>query len=169
MENIVVTHSLVKVSLTVRRTARGQWVVTRCHLAFPDPGDDHWPGNDHPVGVAIRSLLEGDPEPVGHLVVDDAHASEFTRRVLRAARTIEYGTTETYGGLAVRAGVPRAVRAVASVMRHNDFPLIVPCHRVVRSDGTIGGFMGKQRGACIALKQALLDRERANGDFGPAL
>jgi methylated-DNA-[protein]-cysteine S-methyltransferase len=57
------------------------------------------------------------------------------------------------------AGRPKAVRAAASVMRHNDYPIVIPCHRVVRTDGTVGGFMGKSRGSSIELKRRLLRHE----------
>ncbi|MBN1129711.1 MAG: MGMT family protein, partial [Chitinispirillaceae bacterium] len=62
--------------------------------------------------------------------------------------------------LAEMAGFPGAARAAASVMRKNPFPLVIPCHRVVRSDGSVGGFMGKRKGAAVALKKRLLAREQ---------
>jgi len=72
--------------------------------------------------------------------VDLGRCSAFDRRVYAAARTIAYGRTLTYGGLAARAGVPRASRAVGGSMRRNPVPIVIPCHRVIRSDSTLGGF-----------------------------
>ena len=74
------------------------------------------------------------------------------RKVLLTARTIRWGETLSYAGLAKKAGNPAAVRSVASAMRNNPLPLIIPCHRVIRSNGSIGGFMGKTEGKEIDLK-----------------
>lgn len=66
----------------------------------------------------------------------------FTRDALNAAAQIPYGQTRSYWWVSVRAGNPRAMRAVGQAMATNPVPLIVPCHRVVRSDGSLGGFGG---------------------------
>lgn len=88
------------------------------------------------------------------LVLDLQLARGFHRDVLDHLRDIPYGSTESYGVVAGAAGRPRAVRAAASACSHNPLPLVVPCHRVVRSDGTTGQYLG---GA--ATKRALLDME----------
>lgn len=80
----------------------------------------------------------------------------FRRTVIDHLRDIAYGTTTSYAALARAAGNPAAVRAVGSACSHNPIPLVVPCHRVVRSDGSIGQYLG---GAGI--KQALLALESA--------
>lgn len=80
----------------------------------------------------------------------------FTQTVHDIVRSIPKGMTMTYGEVARRAGSPRAVRAVGSIMRANYDPSI-PCHRVVRSDGTLGRY---NRGGTRA-KRALLVREGA--------
>lgn len=66
--------------------------------------------------------------------------SPFGRNVLRACRKIGFGQTTTYGELARKIGRPGAVRAVGGVMAANPTALIVPCHRVLRADGSLGGF-----------------------------
>ena len=66
--------------------------------------------------------------------------SPFTRSVLSACREIPFGKTSTYSELAAKIGRPKAVRAVANALAGNPLPLIIPCHRVIRSDGKIGGF-----------------------------
>ena len=66
--------------------------------------------------------------------------SFFTKRVLIACRDVRLGRTITYAALADRAGRPAAARAVGSALAKNPLPLIIPCHRVIRSDGKIGGF-----------------------------
>jgi methylated-DNA-[protein]-cysteine S-methyltransferase len=81
----------------------------------------------------------------------------FQKKVLLAARRILYGRTATYGEVAVRAGRPRAARAVGQAMARNPVPLAVPCHRVVAAGGGLGGFGGE-----AALKRRLLALESHN-------
>lgn len=64
----------------------------------------------------------------------------FRRAVLEVCRRIPYGRTASYAELARLAGNPKAVRAAGGAMAHNPLPLVIPCHRVLRSDGSIGGF-----------------------------
>lgn len=79
----------------------------------------------------------------------------FRRRATQALAQIPYGETITYAQLAALAGNPRAVRAAASACANNPLPILYPCHRVVRSDGRIGEYLGGAE-----LKQALIDMER---------
>jgi methylated-DNA-[protein]-cysteine S-methyltransferase len=79
----------------------------------------------------------------------------FRRQVLDHLRTIAYGHTESYAGVARATGRASAVRAVGSACATNPVPLLVPCHRVLRSDGTLGGYVGG-----LGAKQALLALER---------
>ncbi|MGA2172148.1 MAG: methylated-DNA--[protein]-cysteine S-methyltransferase [Sedimentisphaerales bacterium] len=64
----------------------------------------------------------------------------FTQKVLTGCRKIPSGKTVTYSQLAAMAGNPRASRAVGNALAKNPIPLIIPCHRVIRSDGSIGAF-----------------------------
>jgi methylated-DNA-[protein]-cysteine S-methyltransferase len=80
--------------------------------------------------------------------------SGFTANVLKENCKIPYGKVATYSGLAARIGSPRAARAVGTALANNPFPLIIPCHRVVRADGTLGGF-----GGGLKMKKELLHRE----------
>lgn len=66
----------------------------------------------------------------------------FRLQVLRHLPEIAYGSTASYAAVAAAAGSPRAVRAVGSACATNPLPVVVPCHRVVRSDGTMGGYAG---------------------------
>ena len=88
--------------------------------------------------------------------VDLRLAHGFRRTVLDHLRSIAYGTTESYATVAAAAGSPAAVRAVGSACAHNPVPLVVPCHRVIRSDGTIGQYLGG-----TDAKQTLLALEAA--------
>ncbi len=70
--------------------------------------------------------------------------SPFACRVHQALSKVPYGSVVTYGELAALAGSPKAARAVGRVMSSNPFPLLVPCHRVVNADGTIGQYSAAQ-------------------------
>ncbi len=76
------------------------------------------------------------------LPVDLRLAHGFRRDVLEHLRTIRYGQTESYTVAARGAGRPAAVRAAAGACSHNPIPLVIPCHRVVRSDGSTGEYRG---------------------------
>jgi methylated-DNA-[protein]-cysteine S-methyltransferase len=80
----------------------------------------------------------------------------FRRTVIARLGDIPYDTTESYGALARAAGSPSAVRAVGSACSHNPVPLVLPCHRVVRSDGSIGQYLGgtEAKAALLALEAA---------------
>ena len=90
------------------------------------------------------------------LPLDLRLAHGFRRDVLQHLRTIPYGRTESYTVAARGAGRPAAVRAAASACSHNPIPLVIPCHRVVRNDGSVGEYRG---GA--SLKRDLLQMESA--------
>jgi methylated-DNA-[protein]-cysteine S-methyltransferase len=88
--------------------------------------------------------------------VDLRLAEGFRRNVIEHLRDIGYGRRESYAEVAAAVGSPRAVRAVGTACAHNPLPVVIPCHRVVRSDGSTGSYVG---GA--AAKTALLDLEAA--------
>jgi methylated-DNA-[protein]-cysteine S-methyltransferase len=85
----------------------------------------------------------------------------FALRTVEALLTVPAGYTVSYGGLAHMAGYPRAARAVGSVMAQNPIPIVVPCHRVIRSDGNLGRY-----GADSSWKERLLAHERSNAAGG---
>ena len=85
----------------------------------------------------------------------------FRLAVWEQLRQIPYGRTISYGELARRTGRPGACRAVGGANRHNPIPIIVPCHRVIAADGTIGGYSGNCSGSA-GLKRALLKLEGIN-------
>jgi len=86
----------------------------------------------------------------------DLRGTPFQRRVWRALKSIPAGTTVSYADIAKRIGAPAAVRAVAQACGANAIALAIPCHRVVRSDGTLSGYRWG-----IERKHALLEREGA--------
>jgi AraC family transcriptional regulator of adaptative response/methylated-DNA-[protein]-cysteine methyltransferase len=91
----------------------------------------------------------------------DVRGTAFQQRVWQALREVPAGSTATYTELARRVGRPRAVRAVANACARNAVAVAIPCHRIVRSDGSLAGYRwGVER------KRALLDREQANAAAG---
>jgi methylated-DNA-[protein]-cysteine S-methyltransferase len=90
------------------------------------------------------------------LEVDLRPAREFGRIVLEELARVPYGELTTYGTLAVRAGRPRAARAVGTVMNRNPVPIVLPCHRVVGSSGSLVGYAGG-----LDRKRTLLELEGA--------
>jgi methylated-DNA-[protein]-cysteine S-methyltransferase len=95
------------------------------------------------------------------LALDFQLSQGFRRTVLARLTEIGYGQTASYATVAAAAGSPRAVRAVGTACATNPLPVVVPCHRVVRSDGTIGQYAGGS-----AAKRALLALEAAGGPAG---
>ena len=86
--------------------------------------------------------------------------SEFEFDVLRATLDIPRGKTRTYKQIAEAIGKPKAFRAVGTALKNNPLPIVIPCHRVVRSDGDIGSYSGSS-GRGKRIKADLLRREGA--------
>ena len=92
------------------------------------------------------------------LSVDLALQADFNRRILRELARFPYGEVGTYGELAARAARPRAARAVGTVMNRNPLPIVLPCHRVIGSNGKLVGYGGglHRKEALLRLEGALL-------------
>lgn len=124
--------------------------------------DLHGPGTpggaeDEPVADVARALhayFDGDLGALEAVPVDLAGRTPFSVAVLTALRAVRAGTLTSYGGLAAAAGRPRAARAVGRAVGANPVPIVVPCHRVVAGDGSLGGFSGG-----LAVKHWLLAHE----------
>ncbi len=108
------------------------------------------------LDVAARQLDEyfDGHRRVFDVPLDFRLARGFRRTVLEHLRLIPYGTTESYAVVAGAVGSPRAVRAAGSACASNPMPIVVPCHRVVRGDGSIGQYRGG-----VDAKRLLLDLE----------
>ena len=112
------------------------------------------------VEDAARQLEEyfrGDRR-VFDVLLDEPPATQFQREVWSALRSLPYGTTATYAEVAALTGRPRAARAVGNANHANPWPVLLPCHRVVASNG-IGGYGGGER-----LKRFLLALEGVTYD-----
>lgn len=115
---------------------------------------------DNPQGFtsALKAYFDGDLSVIDALPVDGG-GTAFQKQVWAALRDIPCGTTESYGGLARRLGVPNAMRAVGLANGANPIAVVVPCHRVIGADGSLTGY-----GGGIERKRWLLAHERALPD-----
>lgn len=107
----------------------------------------------------IRGFLEGEPIDFSLDVADMSLCGRFQQRVLRAEHAIPRGRVSTYKLIATHLGVPGGARAVGNALPNNPFPIIVPCHRAIRSDRNLGGYQGG-----LAMKRALLTSEGVRFD-----
>ena len=133
-------------------------VVAERDVAAGDPRRIHL---DHATEV-IADLVAGRAPRSAVPPIDLADRPAWDRRVLGEVRAIEWGETASYGEIARRIGAPRAARAVGGALGRNPISLLVPCHRVIAADGTIGGYGGDawgSREAALERKRALLRRE----------
>jgi O-6-methylguanine DNA methyltransferase len=106
---------------------------------------------DDPISDAARAKLRGERADVP---LDLRGCSEFEARVLRSAAEIRRGNARPYRWLAREIGAPNAMRAVGNALNRNPVPLLIPCHRVIRTDYSVGGYaFGSDA------KRALLERE----------
>ncbi|MHC4292079.1 MAG: methylated-DNA--[protein]-cysteine S-methyltransferase [Planctomycetota bacterium] len=89
---------------------------------------------------AIQEYYKGTPIDFSDARICLDGFTEFQQKALATLRKVKYGKTLSYSDLAKLAGNPKAARAIGSVMAANPLPLIIPCHRVIRTDGVIGQF-----------------------------
>jgi O-6-methylguanine DNA methyltransferase len=111
---------------------------------------------------AIQALLDGAATDVLAVPIDLRDRAPFDQDVLAAVREVPWGRTASYGEIARRVGTPRAARAVGGAVGRCPISLLIPCHRIIASDGTIGGYGGEgasDRGAALDRKRWLLLRE----------
>ncbi len=116
-------------------------------------------GRNSALAARLQAYAKGKHDDFRDVPLDLGPVTEFQRRVLNQCRNIGYGKTISYGQLAVKAGRPHAARAVGNCMAANQIPLIIPCHRVVRSDGQLGSYSAP---GGIQTKRQLLVREANN-------
>ncbi|MGK3950925.1 methylated-DNA--[protein]-cysteine S-methyltransferase [Microbacterium sp. I2] len=129
--------------------------------ALPVPEDESGQ-DDGPDPVAAAAAAQLDEYFDGtrrefDLPLDWRLVRGFTRAALEAVREIPYGETAGYGEVAIAAGSPRAARAVGTACATTPFSIVVPVHRVVRADGSLGEYGGRPE-----MKQYLIDLERAS-------
>jgi methylated-DNA-[protein]-cysteine S-methyltransferase len=106
------------------------------------------------LGERVRRFLDGEAVDFDLSLLALERCSPFQRAVLLAEHGIPRGWVSTYGRIAGHLGVPGGARAVGRALSRNPFPIVIPCHRAIRSDGHLGGFQGGRK-----MKQALLELE----------
>jgi methylated-DNA-[protein]-cysteine S-methyltransferase len=127
-------------------------VIARTGLTPVEGGETVDEAADQVIAFLSGDLREFD------LDLDWQLVGGFHRQVLQATATIPYGETASYGEVAALAGRPGAARAAGTALSVNPIALIVPCHRIIKADGSTGGYGGGKAGT--ALKQKLLNLER---------
>jgi methylated-DNA-[protein]-cysteine S-methyltransferase len=110
----------------------------------------------------LRRYLEGEPVDFPDKL-DLVEATRFQRNVWQVVRAIPYGETRSYGWVANKLGLPKAARGVGQALARNPLPIVIPCHRVISSNGSLGGF-----GGGVKIKELLLRLEQAPSTKVPA-
>ena len=115
------------------------------------------PARLDPVRRELDEYFEGRRQDFD-VPIDWSYLAGFTREVLRATARIGFGEVSSYAGVAAEAGSPRAVRAAGNALGANPMPVVVPCHRVLRSGGKLGGYTGglERKEFLLRLEGALL-------------
>jgi methylated-DNA-[protein]-cysteine S-methyltransferase len=143
-------------------TLIGDGTVVECILFQGTPVPSQYKGNLKESRTAyaravkeIKSYLRGHVTeftfPFSIIMADG-----FRKNALEILAHVPYGKTISYQQLAAKAGSPQAHRAAGSACAHNPLPIVIPCHRVLKSDGTLGGF-----GGGLLVKRRLLDIEKS--------
>ncbi|UCD86128.1 MAG: methylated-DNA--[protein]-cysteine S-methyltransferase [Deltaproteobacteria bacterium] len=138
---------------------RKDLVIARIRSRYPDSLE----GGKGTEGVqrALKRFFSGKRVDFD-FPLDLSPYSDFQRRVWEVARTIPYGEVRSYQWVGSKLGNPRGGRAVGGALGRNPVPVIVPCHRVIRKDGHLGGFSGP---GGIELKRKLLKLEGCRLNF----
>ena len=140
VESVYLPHGKEKVSDRIRKEYPGMQCTQR-----------KIPGG---VDNVIIALFKGQNKKVSLSAINLKKLTGFQTEVLKQVHRIPRGKVAVYSGIAARTGHPRAARAVGTVMANNPFPLIIPCHRVIRADRKVGQFGGGTQ-----MKRELLERE----------
>ena len=130
-------RGLIGVSLPERDAAM---VRARLLRRFPDATGSEPPPEVLDARDRILALLSGEAADLSPIPLDLDRVGDFEQRLYALARAIPPGQVMTYGEIAARLGQPGGAQAVGQAMGNNPWPIVVPCHRVVGSNGKLGGF-----------------------------
>ncbi len=106
----------------------------------------------------LKMYFNGEKVDFNDFSLDFSNVPPLYRKIYTVLRKIPYGTTISYSHLAELAGIPKGARTIGNAMAKNPFPILVPCHRVIRKDGTLGGFSSGIERKIFLLKLELGDR-----------
>lgn len=143
---IVLSKSLKKPYSTIR-------------TSYPDAVESN-PSTISRLTNDIRSFLDGKPINFSLRNLDQSQFKTFQKKVILLERKIPRGWVSTYGRLAHKLGYPQAARGIGQALARNPFPIIIPCHRTVRGDGSLGGYIGG-----LSMKRKLLEFEGIKFDL----
>jgi len=107
--------------------------------------------------INLNRFLSGEDIKFELFLLDLGVCNDFQKKVLIADYNIPRGFVSTYSRIAMHIGTPNGARAVGNALANNPFPLVIPCHRVIKSDGGLGGF-----GGGLQMKKYLLENEGIN-------
>jgi O-6-methylguanine DNA methyltransferase len=125
---------------------------------FPGAHEKTPPSQLQAVIGEIVAQLRGESRDLSAVALDWSDVPAFNRKVYDVTRRIAWGSTLSYGEIAAGVGEPGSARAVGQALGQNPFPIVVPCHRVLAADGTLGGFSAS---GGVETKLRLLTIERA--------
>ncbi len=131
----------------------GTSALSHTRASFPNARQRSIPGVAQ-LAERMGRFLAGEALTFDLQILELERCSEFQARVLEAEYRIPRGSVSTYGRIARHIGVPMGARAVGGALARNPFPILIPCHRAIRSDGRLGGFQGG-----IEMKRLLLQYE----------
>lgn len=126
------------------------------------PADDAVTATSRRLRPRIEAILTGDARDLLAVPLDLRDRPAFDQAVMTAVRDLAWGETASYGEIARRVGAPRAARAVGGAVGRCPVSVLIPCHRVIASDGTLGGYGGDgpvDRDLALEHKRLLLLRE----------
>jgi len=136
-------------------------LLSRPELSVEDQVSELYPNSQasscaeiEAIATGIKAFLEGEDIVFSLDLADLELCSAFQQTVLRAEQGIPRGRISTYQLIAAHLGKGKATRAVGNALANNPFPIIVPCHRAIRSDRHLGGYQGG-----VEMKRALLEKE----------
>jgi len=141
-------------------------MVTRILLTNPDKAEGQDPESlfpDQPRSSCqeisllhdqIEAFTGGDDNDFTQDILRLGNCSRFQQKVLLAEAAIPRGRVSSYGLISAHLGISSGARAIGTALATNPFPLVIPCHRAIRSDGSLGGFQGG-----LKMKRRLLEKE----------
>lgn len=148
----VSSHGLLR----VRMFRKGEVDFLKMNQSYREGKYVFIPEKTYPFRSQILEYIERERKAFS-LPIDWGGYTSFQKAVLKATLAIPYGETRSYGEVAAAVGNPKAARAVGQAEKRNQVPLVIPCHRVIGSDGSMTGFGGSRN---TDLKSRLIDFER---------
>lgn len=143
---------LTRVFLPDKKAAR-----LKSHAAKEGAGSPGTHADAESIAKMIQNYFIGRPIPLRPGILDMSGLTPLHRKTLATTARIPFGSVRSYREIAADIGRPRAYRFVGTSMARNPFPIIIPCHRVIRSDGKIGQFGGGSE-----LKRKMIELEKAH-------